>query len=611
MAVWQLWILCGSSLLASGLCLALSIRGCEHGSADAVEDSNPVFTCSEYTTNGPNWTVYNDEGQQLYSGSCSMGSCTPSNNQFLLDQVKLKKNKMYTSRLTIKNITRNSARKLVCSYSSPYPSCDIRIIVPPLYKAGSCSVSISNWMVTGRCTLKRMFSSDNMYKCGWTQNDKKEEFGSLQITSKNYTERNSKSNINGVCLFTKTMPVDDGHYTYTMKVSLNTSAYFEKTLYIAKPYPVRLNHSCPSNVFEGSDVSCKCYSHTTGSPPAHIEWDGMDNATLLLKSVRREMNEEHFTCRMIWGPNGLINETSVFNLDVAYGPSGISIQSSTETSFEEPQTVLTCMAIDVYPSAEFHWNISCDNETYTVNTSTCMLPRARVQDDMTVACTANNRIFKNESLSGFVVLNIAENNGEGGINRGVVAAGAAAAAVIIAVIVSLIVVYHIKRRNINKAESPAVRFSVPSGDQFTISTITTSGHANNDNHVTSREVIEKKSCSAERSADHQARNTHRQVNERENKAKNTAQPHPSSTGNELFQDISATSCMNFTEVETNSGFCVYPIVTLAAAVGTKVCDTGATNTSVPLEDDYTVLWSQEARTEQEDYEATYNHLDFS
>lgn len=33
--------------------------------------------------------------------------------------------------------------------------------------------------------------------------------------------------------------------------------------------------------------------------------------------------------------------------------------------------------------------------------------------------------------------------------------------------------------------------------------------------------------------------------------------------------------------------------------------------SVPLEDDYNVLWSQEARTEQEDYEATYNHLDFS
>lgn len=91
---------------------------------------------------------------------------------------------------------------------------------------------------------------------------------------------------------------------------------------------------------------------------------------------------------------------------------------------------------------------------------------------------------------------------------------------------------------VNKAESPAVRFSVPSGDQSTISTITTSGNASNDNHVTSREVIEKKSCSAERSGDHQARNTHRQVNERENKEKNTALPHPSSTGDELFQDLS-------------------------------------------------------------------------
>lgn len=52
-----------------------------------------------------------------------------------------------------------------------------------------------------------------------------------------------------------------------------------------------------------------------------------------------------------------------------------------------------------------------------------------------------------------VVSTFTENNGEGGINRGIVAAAAAA---IIAVIVSLLVVYHIKRRNSKHFTCPTI-----------------------------------------------------------------------------------------------------------------------------------------------------------
>lgn len=106
----------------------MSIRGCERGRVEAVEGTDPVFTCDEYWIQGPQWTVYDDKGHELYSGVCFRGSCTPWDNQFVLDEVKLENRNTYTSRLTIKNITRDLARKLVCSYYLKSASCDLRII---------------------------------------------------------------------------------------------------------------------------------------------------------------------------------------------------------------------------------------------------------------------------------------------------------------------------------------------------------------------------------------------------------------------------------------------------------------------------------------------------
>lgn len=46
--------------------------------------------------------------------------------------------------------------------------------VAPVYSPGDCSVSISNWMVIGSCTVTGMFSSDNNYTCKWRENENNE-----------------------------------------------------------------------------------------------------------------------------------------------------------------------------------------------------------------------------------------------------------------------------------------------------------------------------------------------------------------------------------------------------------------------------------------------------
>ncbi|XP_025100481.1 uncharacterized protein LOC112567848 [Pomacea canaliculata] len=127
MAVCGSWILCVGALLATPVYTELSILGCEDGSVDVVEGTDQLFTCGEYQTYGPQWTVYDDEGQALYSGSCRWRSCSPRSNLFRLQEVDHEKSyTLYRSTLTIKNITR--ARQVVCSDSPTRASCDLRII---------------------------------------------------------------------------------------------------------------------------------------------------------------------------------------------------------------------------------------------------------------------------------------------------------------------------------------------------------------------------------------------------------------------------------------------------------------------------------------------------
>ncbi|XP_025101974.1 uncharacterized protein LOC112568730 isoform X3 [Pomacea canaliculata] len=169
--------------------------------------------------------------ETIFFCSCFKLDCTAYNNTFKLFKLYYSvTNNNYI--LQVSGITRNSARTLSFSDSLNYARCEFRIIVAPVYSPGDCRVSISNWMVIGSCTVKRMFSSDNNYTCKWRDNENNEEFGGFGTTLRNYTAVNSRTYTKGVCSFAKPIPTTKGYYTYSVSVSPGADDYFNKEVYI-------------------------------------------------------------------------------------------------------------------------------------------------------------------------------------------------------------------------------------------------------------------------------------------------------------------------------------------------------------------------------------------
>ncbi|XP_025101973.1 uncharacterized protein LOC112568730 isoform X2 [Pomacea canaliculata] len=385
--------------------------------------------------------------ETIFFCSCFKLDCTAYNNTFKLFKLYYSvTNNNYI--LQVSGITRNSARTLSFSDSLNYARCEFRIIVAPVYSPGDCRVSISNWMVIGSCTVKRMFSSDNNYTCKWRDNENNEEFGGFGTTLRNYTAVNSRTYTKGVCSFAKPIPTTKGYYTYSVSVSPGADDYFNKEVYIAAPYVVKLNHSCPEYVFEGSDVRCTCCASRHINPPALLVWEGMNNATLLLQNVNRRLNKQQFTCRLEWHPDGSLKESISYKLTVAYGPLNVVITNNEKKTEDESEMIsLTCTATDVYPSAAFQWNVTCSNQTDSWNSSTCFFNFTQKFESISILCTASNTYFHQEYASNVYVLSSSESQqaSTGGPNAGLIG-GVIAAVLVVLIIVGVLIVYIIRRR---------------------------------------------------------------------------------------------------------------------------------------------------------------------
>ncbi|XP_025102114.1 uncharacterized protein LOC112568828 isoform X2 [Pomacea canaliculata] len=441
--LWRLWILCGVALLAIEDGSGLIIGGCEQGSVDVVEESDPSFSCDALRTR-LQWTVYNDKMETIFSGVCFRLRCSFWNKFYLPVDLKYFANEYGRSTLTMKGITRNSARTLSCNDSLTYARCDLRIIAKPVYR--DCSVSISNWMVTGSCTVTGMYSSDNNYTCKWRE-DKKEEFGGFQTSLTSYIN-NSRTYTKGVCSFAKPMPLTRGNYTYSVSVSPGADDYFNKQIYIDKPYGVQINHNCPEYVFEGSDVSCTCYASRTVSPPALLVWEGRNNATLLLINVNRRLDQQQFTCRLEWTPDGSTKQNTSYILKVAYGPlDAVITTSEMKTEYETETITLTCTATDVYPSAVFQWNVTCYNRTDYRDSSTCSFNFTEKIKSLAILCKASNTYYHQANVSRVYILSSLgrPQANTGRPNAGLIG-GIIAAVLLVLIVVAVLIVFIIKRR---------------------------------------------------------------------------------------------------------------------------------------------------------------------
>ncbi|XP_025102115.1 uncharacterized protein LOC112568828 isoform X3 [Pomacea canaliculata] len=382
--------------------------------------------------------------ETIFSGVCFRLRCSFWNKFYLPVDLKYFANEYGRSTLTMKGITRNSARTLSCNDSLTYARCDLRIIAKPVYR--DCSVSISNWMVTGSCTVTGMYSSDNNYTCKWRE-DKKEEFGGFQTSLTSYIN-NSRTYTKGVCSFAKPMPLTRGNYTYSVSVSPGADDYFNKQIYIDKPYGVQINHNCPEYVFEGSDVSCTCYASRTVSPPALLVWEGRNNATLLLINVNRRLDQQQFTCRLEWTPDGSTKQNTSYILKVAYGPlDAVITTSEMKTEYETETITLTCTATDVYPSAVFQWNVTCYNRTDYRDSSTCSFNFTEKIKSLAILCKASNTYYHQANVSRVYILSSLgrPQANTGRPNAGLIG-GIIAAVLLVLIVVAVLIVFIIKRR---------------------------------------------------------------------------------------------------------------------------------------------------------------------
>ncbi|XP_025102027.1 uncharacterized protein LOC112568766 isoform X1 [Pomacea canaliculata] len=305
---------------------------------------------------------------------------------------------------------------------------------------------------------------------------------------------------------------------------------------------------CPQTILEGSNVSCTCTSANKGSPPAQFVWDGTNTDTLLLQDVRRELNAMNYTCRQMWGRNGLINRTTVYSLQVIekkQPPSEHKTGAIVGGVFGAVVAVAIVGTIVTVYIVKRRKGFFCNGKT-----------------NLRLPPCPSNFCHRAKPISQSYEVTMS-------------------------------------------SQTPVLHYVAHSGDIYTTASTTTSGDVNGE-YVTVSEITEN--TTSERQMDDNLQ-TNKNVPDM-TKTKITMKPtvrSKATTGEARnFSDLPGSEYMNVTEVPTDSGLGVYHIVPWAVVPAQPHPDTGE---NYKAEEEYNVLKYGENRTEQEDQGDTYHHLE--
>ncbi|KAK7106678.1 hypothetical protein V1264_017906 [Littorina saxatilis] len=177
---------------------------------------------------------------------------------------------------------------------------------------------------------------------------------------------------------------------------LNLTSIFWVAVVVSLMHTVSTTPQCNSDSnLEGMTVEGELLNCTCGSPDAAnstFSWPGYSSGpTLLVPNVRREQNGTHYTC--LNQTEGMDNETAVYTLQVAYGPSDNDTVIEGPSSFTSDGTkdlTLTCTAKNVNPSPVYAWpNVNmCANAT-----NKCTFKPSLTDNGREVFCTATNTVL--------------------------------------------------------------------------------------------------------------------------------------------------------------------------------------------------------------------------
>ncbi|XP_025101811.1 uncharacterized protein LOC112568630 [Pomacea canaliculata] len=336
----------------------------------------------------------------------------------------------------------------------------------------------------------------------------------------------------------------------------------------------------------------------------------------------------------------------VGTLNITHGPSSVHISGNTKISKNGTETVLVCTAIDVYPSAVFVWNITCDNETHNETSSTCILSTAHVDDEMTIECKASNSVFENVSSSEVYALSTrddikAPSASSAESNSGAIIGGVIAAVVIIAVVIGVVIVYIKKKRkgsgepeskrsvlgsssntanfceettrssnpysvaNKSKTGTSVKQYETPSGNLYTAGTQLIVNHKELENTAFDEApdcyvYISESNVDLQDRQDSQGTQETKTAINREIKQNNP----PAS------EDISDTGYTSVTEVATDSELGIYHVPWEPIPISMDQ-DANVYSIAGVAEDEYKELHIKEEHSRQEVQASDYNHLQFT
>ncbi|XP_070202799.1 uncharacterized protein [Littorina saxatilis] len=268
-----------------------------------------------------NWTLADDSGQVIEIAECDgNGTCTERT-----DDVTVSKNESASTLTFVKNVRQGDNQTLNCVRRNGETSASCRIRT--FYSGAPENTSLvvdSNFTVTGRVHVKKIYEPDGNIACLWYYSPDNVSLGVVPHTHldlSSFTDIKGREYQRGTCNMTMQLNASEMTHYFHVEIQPGDGPQFAESVTIKKP-GTTLTTTCPDHVSEGSDLTCEC-SHLTaqhGNPPATISWrDVTDTADLHIPSVLRNQSGTQYVCTSVWGAETEeeVRSTLIYTLLVA------------------------------------------------------------------------------------------------------------------------------------------------------------------------------------------------------------------------------------------------------------------------------------------------------
>ncbi|XP_070202804.1 uncharacterized protein [Littorina saxatilis] len=283
---------------------------------EGMESSQSMYWSITY----PNTT----EQTVAVCGKCENETCPQCDVK--TDDFSVERNQTFSAlRMIAGNDRDKEGAVVMCSKSNnaTHDQCQLSVRYSGAPENTSLVVD-SNFTVTGRVHVKKIYEPDGNIACLWYYSPDNVSLGVVPHTHldlSSFTDIKGREYQRGTCNMTMQLNASEMTHYFHVEIQPGDGPQFAESVTIKKP-GTTLTTTCPDHVSEGSDLTCEC-SHLTaqhGNPPATISWrDVTDTADLHIPSVLRNQSGTQYVCTSVWGAETEeeVRSTLIYTLLVA------------------------------------------------------------------------------------------------------------------------------------------------------------------------------------------------------------------------------------------------------------------------------------------------------